>query len=148
MNITQVILVAVITTLTILLTYIGIQIAYILKDLRVALQRMNRVMESVEAVSNAVVRPVTGLSSIIEGIQSSVKIAEILGLIKSKAGQAVSEIPARVHDVKQRVEEMHHAALDDEQDTGVDKVLQPQSEPPKRGLRLPRFFHRSGTPLG
>lgn len=149
MNITQVILVAVITTLTILLTYIGIQIAGILKDFRKMLDRLNKVADNVEAISNAVVRPVSGLSSLVEGIQSSLKIAELLGLVKTKTGQVVNELPARVKDTKTAVLERIQDMKDEmgstsEETAGADAA----PRPPKFQARLQRFFHRSGTPLG
>jgi len=151
MNITQIILVAVITTLTILLTYIGIQIAGILKDFRKMLERLNKVADNVEAISNAVVRPVSGLSSLVEGIQSSLKIAELLGLVKTKTGQVVNELPARVKDTKaavseriQEIKEEMGASSEELSDTDTDAVPRPQ----KLQARLQRFFHRSGTPLG
>lgn len=149
MNITQVILVAVITTLTILLTYIGIQIAGILKDFRKMLDRLNKVADNVEAISNAVVRPVTGLSSLVEGIQSSLKIAELLGLVKTKTGQAIQELPARVKDTKAAVSERIQEMKDE---IGLMPEETPDTDaaprPPKLQARLQHFFHRSGTPLG
>lgn len=148
MNITQVILVAVITTLTILLTYIGIQIAGILKDFRKMLDRLNKVADNVEAISNAVVRPVSGLSSLVEGIQSSLKIAELLGLVKTKTGQVVNELPARVKDTKtavlERIQDMKDEMGSTRETAGADAA----PRPPKFQARLQRFFHRSGTPLG
>lgn len=147
MNITQVILVAVITTLTILLTYIGIQIAGILKDFRKMLDRLNKVADNVEAISNAVVRPVTGLSSLVEGIQSSLKIAELLGLVKTKTGQVVNELPARVKDTKAAVSERIQE-IKDELGQSSEEMTDAVPRPPKLQARLQRFFHRSGTPLG
>src|SRR3989338_5553856 len=81
-NLTQVILVVVITTLTILLTFIGIQVVYILKDLRETLQKVNKIVGQAESLTTAISKPITGISSLVEGIQSSMKIAELLGYVK------------------------------------------------------------------
>lgn len=148
-NLTQIILIVVIATLTILLTYIGIQIVGILKDFRKMLIRMNKVAENVEAISNAVIRPVTGFSSLIEGIQSSLKLAELLGLVKSKTGQFAHELPARVKDAKtavnERIREMREE-LDGEPTQETDATdIAPNL--PKAPGRLQRFFHRAGQPL-
>lgn len=142
-NLTQVILVVVITTLTILLSFIGIQVVYILKDLRETIQRVNKVVGHAEAISAAVVRPIAGLGSLVEGIQSSLKIAELLGYVKSHAKKAAHELPGKVEGVREELAEakqeigqrLHHQA-----DDIVD-------EPTPTKSRFPRFFHRGGSRL-
>jgi len=131
-NLTQVILVVVITTLTILLTFIGIQVVYILKDLRETLQKVNKIVAQAEALTTAISKPITGISSLIEGIQSSLKIAELLGYVKKNAKAALGELPEKINEIKADISESI------------------QSKPPvsHTGSAVKRFFHRSGTPLG
>lgn len=139
-NLTQVILVVVITTLTILLTFIGIQVVYILKDLRETLQKVNKIVGQAEALTTAISKPITGISSLIEGIQSSLKIAELLGYVKKNAKNAMEELPEKINGIKADISEsIHHS-----------KESSEQPKPPAihDGSAVKRFFHRSGTPLG
>lgn len=139
-NLTQVILVVVITTLTILLTFIGIQVVYILKDLRETLQKVNKIVGQAESLTTAIAKPITGISSLIEGIQSSLKIAELLGYVKKNAKNAMEELPEKINGIKDDISEsIHHP-----------KESSEQSKPPAihDGSAVKRFFHRSGTPLG
>lgn len=133
-NLTQVILVVVITTLTILLTVIGIQVVNILKDLKETLKRINKIADNAEVITSAVVRPVTGVSRLVEGIQSSLKIAELLGYIKKNAKSAAESIPEKIEDIKENIEEL------------TPPLPKPTSPAAQSTIR--RFFHRSGTPLG
>ena len=128
-NLTQVILVVVITTLTILLTFIGIQVVYILKDLRETLQKVNKIVAQAEALTTAISKPITGISSLIEGIQSSLKIAELLGYVKKNAKNALGELPEKINEIK---DDINESIPQTSAHTSVVK----------------RFFHRSGTPLG
>ena len=103
-NLTQVILVVVITTLTILLTFIGIQIIYVLRDLRETLKRVNKIADNAEIITSAAVKPMTGITALVEGIQSSVKIAELLGHLKKGSKKIADELPERIEDLKENVE--------------------------------------------
>ena len=139
-NLTQVILVVVITTLTILLTFIGIQVVYILKDLRETLQKVNKIVAQAEALTTAIAKPITGISSLIEGIQSSLKIAELLGYVKKNAKNAIGELPEKINEMKTEINDAIHHPEED--------VEQPKSPVAHTGSVVKRFFHRSGTPLG
>jgi uncharacterized phage infection (PIP) family protein YhgE len=139
-NLTQVILVVVITTLTILLTFIGIQVVYILKDLRETLQKVNKIVGQAESLTTAIAKPITGISSLIEGIQSSLKIAELLGYVKKNAKTAMGELPEKINGIKAEISESIHQSKED--------ADQPKPSPAHSTSAVKRFFHRSGTPLG
>jgi len=142
-NLTQVILVVVITTLTILLTFIGIQVVYILKDFRETLKRLNKVIDHAETISAAVVRPITGISSLVEGVQSSVKIAELLGFVKKQAKHIASELPEKASQIKEGM-----AEIKDNFTKRVAPSDETEGPPVSKESVQPKFFHRSGTPLG
>lgn len=139
-NLTQVILVVVITTLTILLTFIGIQVVYILKDLRETLHKVNKIVGQAESLTTAIAKPITGISSLIEGVQSSLKIAELLGYVKKNAKNALEELPEKINGIKADISESIHQSKED-----ADQPKQSTSHP---ASVVKRFFHRSGTPLG
>jgi len=142
-NLTQVILVVVITTLTILLTVIGIQVVSILKDLKETLKRINKIADNAEVITSAVVRPVTGISRLVEGVQSSLKIAELLGYIKKNAKNVTEHLPEQIQDIREDIEDI--TKNDHLQETAAPK---PSASPPTGQSTIRRFFHRSGTPLG
>jgi len=139
-NLTQVILVVVITTLTILLTFIGIQVVYILKDLRETLQKVNKIVGQAESLTTAISKPITGISSLVEGIQSSMKIAELLGYVKKNAKNAMEELPEKISEIKSDLNNAIHQS--------EENAEQPKSSPAHTTSAVKRFFHRSGTPLG
>lgn len=155
-NLTQVILVVVITTLTVLLTFIGLQVVYILRDLRETLKRINKIAGYAEEISSAVVRPVTGISRLVEGIQSSLKIAELLGYIKKNAKSVAEHLPERTGDRKEDIPELKENLNSQPENPEENSqsgnghlqqsVLKPVSSGGQSGIR--RFFHRSGAPLG
>lgn len=131
-NLTQVILVIVITILTIMLTFIGIQVIYILKDLRDTLGRFRKIIDNAEIITSAVVKPVAGFAGLVEGIQSSLKIAELLGYVKKK-------LPEKVAQAKAEIGAQIEARRDhDETDQSFPLVPPPSAK---------HFFHRDGSPL-
>ncbi|MBI5356283.1 hypothetical protein HZB78_01580 [Candidatus Collierbacteria bacterium] len=142
-NLTQVILVVVITTLTILLTFIGIQVVYILKDLRETLHKVNKIVGQAESLTTAISKPITGISSLVEGIQSSMKIAELLGYVKKNAKSAIEELPEKISEMKSDLNNAIHQPEESEK-----SVEPPKSSPAHTTSAVKRFFHRSGTPLG
>src|SRR3989339_1806451 len=137
-NLTQVILVVVITTLTILLTFIGIQVVYILKDLRETLQKVNKIVGQAESLTTAISKPITGISSLVEGIQSSMKIAELLGYVKKNAKNAMEELPEKINEIKSDINDAIHKP--------EENAEQPKSSPAHSTSAVKRFFHRSGMP--
>lgn len=154
-NLTQIILVVVITILTVLLTLIGIQVIAILKDVHGTLKRVNKIVDDAETITSAIIHPIANIGNLLEGIQSSVKIAEILGLVKDRTKQAVKEIPERVKDIQQNFREARQEVGRELADMSSEsEAMQEESEPvkpyheSKPESRFPKFFHRSGTPLG
>lgn len=126
----------VITTLTILLTFIGIQIVYILKDLRETLKRINKIADNAAIITSAAVKPVTGITALVEGIQSSVKIAELLGHFKRRSKKMADELPGKLEEFKDGMDEIKEKIIEKAEHYGQPKTYEP-----------PKFFHREGTPL-
>jgi len=74
---TQILLIIVISTLTVLLTLIGVQIFLILIELRNILKKTSSMFDDVQRVTHAVVKPVEEASSFMLGLKNG------LGLMKS-----------------------------------------------------------------
>lgn len=88
-DLSQVLLVIVITTLTILLTFIGIQIVFILREVRRAIEKMNKMLDDAGMITESIAHPISGLGGMIDGIKSGVKAIETIGnLITRKKKRA------------------------------------------------------------
>ena len=68
----------VIILLTILLLVLGIQVFFILKELRKTLSRATRVLENTEAITESVSEPMTFISNLVLSTKSLSAIAKIL----------------------------------------------------------------------
>lgn len=78
---TQILLVVVVTVLTILLTVIGIQIVFILKEFRRTIEKMNKILDDVEIASASVSKSVAGLTGVTTGLKT---VLSLIGLFKKE----------------------------------------------------------------
>lgn len=74
---TQILLIAVITVLTVILTVIGIQLIYILREFRKTVEKTNKILDDTGLITESIAKPVAGVSSLITGIKAGVDIANI-----------------------------------------------------------------------
>lgn len=93
LDLSQILLVIVITTLTILLAFIGVQIIYILREVRRSIEKVNKMLDDAGMITESIAHPIAGLGGMIEGMKSGVKAIEVIGnfLTRKKKGQEVSE---------------------------------------------------------
>lgn len=77
----QIVLLCVIVLLTILLVVLGIQVFFILKELRKAVFRATKILENTETITESVSEPMSFLSTI---LFSSKTISVISNLLKHK----------------------------------------------------------------
>lgn len=68
MDPTQILLIIVVTTLTILLTVVGIQVFFILKEVRKLVEKTNKILDDAGTISESVAKPISSLSSSIGGL--------------------------------------------------------------------------------
>lgn len=66
---TQILLALVILTLTVMLSVIGVQVYFILKEFRNTLQKVNKVLDDTGEISESVSRPVSMLSGMLMGLR-------------------------------------------------------------------------------
>ncbi len=78
----QAVLLFVIVLLTILFVVLGIQVFYILKDLRQTIQRTNNILEDVERVSEGVSDSISSVQGMFGGATTIGSIASILSLFR------------------------------------------------------------------
>lgn len=78
---TQILLIAVVTVLTLLLTIIGVQVFFILREIRETIKKFNKIIDDAGTISESIARPVSSLSHSITGVSG---IAGLLGWLKNR----------------------------------------------------------------
>lgn len=68
----------IIIVLTFLLIVLGVQVFFILKELRKTIDKLNKVLDDTGTITESVAKPVSSLSSIAMGLKAGAKIAKIL----------------------------------------------------------------------
>lgn len=90
-DLTQVLLVIVITTLTVLLTFIGVQIIYILREIRKSIEKMNKMLDDAGIITESIAHPIAGLGGMLDGLKSGVKAIETVGNFLSRKKKKLKE---------------------------------------------------------
>jgi uncharacterized protein YoxC len=83
----QAVLLFVIVLLTILFVVLGIQVFYILKDLRQTIKRTNNILEDVENISDGLSNSVTSVQGMFNGASTLGSIAKILSIFRKRKEQ-------------------------------------------------------------
>ena len=84
----QILLTVVVTTLTVLLVIIGIEVFRILQETKKTLERVNKILDDVEVITDTVTRPVEGMSSLIAGVKQGAGVIRVLSkLFKDREGE-------------------------------------------------------------
>ena len=78
---TQILLIVVVSVLTILLVFVGVQVFFILREVKFSIQKVNEVLDDVCKISNSVVKPVEILSSSAVGLSA---LGKLFGSISNK----------------------------------------------------------------
>ncbi len=86
MDITQILLLVVISVLTILLVVIGIQVVHILKEIRKSLQKMNKMLDDAVSVTGGVSRSLKGATGLVEGLKTGLSLVSLFGKKREHKG--------------------------------------------------------------
>lgn len=68
----------VVIVLTILLLVLGIQVFFILRELRKTIDKANKVLDDTGVITESVSKPISSFSSLAMGLKTGAKIAKIL----------------------------------------------------------------------
>ena len=68
----------VIIILTILLLVLGIQVFFILRELRKTIDKANKVLDDTGVITESVSKPISSLSSLTMGLKTGARLAKIL----------------------------------------------------------------------
>lgn len=74
----QILLFLVISVLTTVLALAGVQVIYILRDLRETIKKANKIMDDFGIISSSVAKPIAGISGFITGLKSGVDVINLL----------------------------------------------------------------------
>lgn len=87
----QVLLIVVVTVLTVLLTIIGVQVFFILKEIRHSVEKSNKILDDAGIVSGTVSKSATTLSNSFSGLASLGGILKLFAGKKKEAKEQVNE---------------------------------------------------------
>ncbi len=135
---TQILLAVVVTILTGLLVFVGVQVFLILREMQKTLQKLNKILDDAGIVADTVVKPIIGVTNFVEGIKG---IKGIIDLIQDKASPRLNQ--------KKKIEVQIPYAEFIEEEEPRTHIESPHihthiSEMQERGRR---FFHRGGKML-
>jgi len=82
----QLVLLIVILVLTILLVILGVQVFFILKEIRQTISKTNKVLESAESITENIEAPLSALSSLALGVKAS-SLISVAKFIRSLLGK-------------------------------------------------------------
>lgn len=74
----QILLTAVVATLTVLLVIIGIQVFFILKEVNKTLSRVNKILGDVEVVTESVLKPIREASNFLAGLKKGADVMKLV----------------------------------------------------------------------
>jgi hypothetical protein len=80
----QMILLLVVVVLTVLLVILGIQVFFILKELRKTLDKPNKILDDTGKITESISEPVSLLSSVLMGIKSGMLVSSFFNKKKKE----------------------------------------------------------------
>ncbi len=72
MDPTQITIIAISIALTILIIVLGVQVFYILKEIRLSFRKMNKMLDDATRVSGAVSEGIVGMSGFMNGLKTGI----------------------------------------------------------------------------
>lgn len=81
----QLVLLLVIVILTILLVVLGVQVYFILKEVRTTLSKANKVLDTAGSITESVATPISSISQLVLGLRSG-SIVTVAKFIRSLIG--------------------------------------------------------------
>lgn len=128
----QVLLFLVISVLSFLLTLCGIQVYFILKEIRESVKKINKMLDDMELISSSVAKPISGFSEFIMGIRKGLDTLKGVGDFFENLGNIFSK--SKISNNQEKPQE------NDRENINQDVKKEEKSKP-----RL--FFKKSGKQL-
>ncbi len=81
MDTAQIILLVIISILTLLLVFIGVQVFLVLKEVKRSIQKVNQILDEAETITSSVMQPLSNFSSALNGVKT---VASLFGIFAQK----------------------------------------------------------------
>jgi len=81
-DVIQIVLLSVIVLLALILIILGVQVFFILKDVRVTLGKANKVLDNMDSISESVSRPVSSITDMLGGPSTITAILKIIQTLR------------------------------------------------------------------
>lgn len=124
MELTQILLFSVVVVLTCLLVFLGVQVFFILREARRTMEKINKLLDGANLVSDSVARPIASFANFVDGVKN---FGNLMDMILNKK-EVTLERGYNPEEIEEH-EKGHHSHI---------RALQ------ERGRR---FFHKDGKPL-
>ena len=102
----QIVILIVIVVLTILLAALGVQVFFILREIRRTIEKANKVLDDAGVITESIATPVSTLSSLAMSIKTGVSFA---GWIKKTYEHLINHLPHK--ETKDQQEKQTHLAV-------------------------------------
>ena len=83
MTVTDTLLLVIIALLTVNILFVGVYIVLVLKEVRQSVLKINQILDSFSAISNAISQPISQapgiVSSVVEGIKAAKQLQHVFG---------------------------------------------------------------------
>lgn len=122
MDAAQILLFTTVTILTALLVFLGVHVYFILCETKRALEKLNKLLEDANLVSDSVARPIVGFANFLDGVRG---LGSLIDLLTKK--------------------EAYHSGSEDDEESRGSSLGHPHIQALQERGR--RFFHREGKPL-
>ena len=87
MDAAQILLLSVISLLTLLIVFLGVQVFFILKELRKSVEKINKVLDETSSITENVAKPLSDISSVLSGIKTGVSILSMFSGKRKHKGE-------------------------------------------------------------
>ncbi len=77
-DITQILLILVVVVLTVLLCVIGVQVYFLLKEVKKSIDKLNHFLDNAEEITENIGKPIAGLTGILAGVREGFKLFKVV----------------------------------------------------------------------
>ncbi|MDP3940982.1 MAG: hypothetical protein Q8Q49_01595 [bacterium] len=77
----QIILLLVIITLAILLLVLGIQVFFILREIRQTVMKANKVLDDTGAIARSVTGPISSVATLVQGVSTGAVVGKVVNML-------------------------------------------------------------------
>jgi len=92
MDSAQILLIIVVMVLTAILTLVGVEVFFILRELRQTVKKTNKILDDSGLITESIAKPIAGFSGFLTGLKDSANIVKILA---DKFGGDDEEVAAK-----------------------------------------------------